>query len=627
MTLRTRSVGLVLCLSALAVLTSIHSRSRSEQSKENEPITAEVILERWTEALGGRDRLQRVKNTHTKSVYEGTAGTGTIEEWSTSNGRRRQSNDLTTGHEINIFAVSTGWISRDGQVRELSPAEIEGARTPAYIGSYSHLIAGRLPGSAEYLGEDDSKQNYVLRVAPQGGRPSRFYIDKITYLPTRYEEQLTTTLLIIRFNGWREVTGIKLPVEMHMSANDGAYEATATLQEAQFNMRLDRDLFKRPAEGPKDYRFVSGRSALRLPIEEDTGHIFLSGRINNSGPLWFAIDTAASRSLIDGAFAQSLGLQLLGDQQITGAGGSVPGSYAREVSLRLPGVELRHQTLSTLSLDFLAQLEARKIPVILGYDLFSRFVVEIDYAAKYINLFDPQSYRYRGSGEIIPITLHNNQPYLRAKLVLPGRAPIESEYVVDTGSSRSLMLAKAFAAEQNVLASVGKTVQGSARGVGGETPLVVGRVSALQLGQFTITNPITLFPAGEIVAPGKAGNIGGNILRRFRVIFDYLRHRLILEPNEHFSEVDEYDMSGASLSLLGLADQAIKVTRIIENSPAAEVGLKPEDILLTIDGRPTAEIGLSRIREMFKQEGREYQLNIKRGAEMLQLRLKLRKLI
>jgi hypothetical protein len=255
------------------------------------------------------------------------------------------------------------------------------------------------------------------------------------------------------------------------------------------------------------------------------------------------------------------------------------------------------------------------------------FVVEIDYAAKYINLFDPRSYRYRGSGEIIPITLHNNQPYLRAKLVLPSRAPIESQYVVDTGSSRSLMLAKVFAAAQNVLASVGKTVQGRARGVGGETPLVIGRVSALKLGRFTITNPITLFPDGEIVAPGNAGNIGGNILRRFRVIFDYSRQRLILEPNEHFSAAEEYDMSGASLSLVGSADQAIKVTRIIENSPAAEIGLKPEDILLAIDGRPTAEIGLRKIREMFKEEGRKYQLNIKRGEEMLQLRLKLRKLI
>jgi hypothetical protein len=627
MTLRATSLCFVFFLSALAVFTSIHSRPGAEQSKVNEPITAEMILERWTEALGGRDRLQQVKNTHTKSLYEGTAGTGTIDEWSTFDGRRRQSNELTTGHEINIFAGSKGWISLDGQVREMSPAETESARTPAYIGSYSHLIAGRLPGKAEYLGEDDSNRNYVLRIAPEGGRPSKFYIDKTSYLPTRYEEQLTNTLLIIRFNGWREVAGIKLPVEMHMTANDGAYEATATLQEARFNIRLASGLFKRPAEGLREYRFASGQSALRIPIEEDTGHIFVSGRINNSGPLWFAIDTAASRSLIDSGFAQGLGLKLLGDQQITGAGGSVRGSYARDISLRLPGVELRNQTLSTLSLDFLAQLEARTIPVILGYDLFSRFVVEIDYAAKYINLFDPQKYRYRGSGEVIPITLHNNQPYLWAKLVLPGRPPIESEYVVDTGSSNSLMLAKAFTAEQNVLASVGKTVQGRARSVGGETPLVVGRVAELHLGRFTITNPITLFPDGEIVAPGKSGNIGGKILRRFRVIFDYSRQRIILEPNEHFSEVEEYDMSGASLSLVGAADQAIKVRRIIENSPAAEVGLKPEDILLAIDGRPTAKIGLSKIREMFKQEGREYQLDIKRGEEMHRLRLKLRKLI
>ena len=627
MTLRATSGGFVFFLSTLAVLTSIHSHLCAEQSKEDESVTAEVILDRWTAALGGRNRLQQVKNAYTRSAYQGTAGTGVIEEWSTADGQRRQSNDLTTGRVINVFAGSKGWISRDGQVRDLSPTEIEGARTPAYIGSYSHLIVGRLPGRAEYLGEDNSKQNYVLRVVPQGGRPSTFYINKTTYLPTRYEEQLTNTMLIIRFGGWRDVAGIKLPVEMHMTANDGAYEATATLQEAQFNIRLDRKLFKRPTEGPKDYRFASGRSALRIPIEEDNGHIFLSGRINNSGPLWFALDTAASRSLIDGGFAQSLGLKLLGDQQITGAGGSVQGSYAREVSLRLLGVELRSQTLSTLPLDFLVQLEGRKIPVILGYDLFSRFVVEIDYAAKYISLFDPQSFRYRGSGEIIPITLHNNQPYLRAKLVLPGRAPIEGEYVVDTGSSNSLMLAKAFAAEQNVLASVGKTVQGRARGVGGETPLVVGRVAALQLGRFTIGNPVTFFPDGEIVAPGKAGNIGGKILRRFRVIFDYSRQRIILERNEHFSEPDEYDMSGVSLSLVGTTLQTIKVTRIFENSPAAEVGLKPEDIILAIDGRPASEIGLSKIREMFKQGGRKYQLTIKRGEEMLQFRLKLRKII
>ena len=626
MTVKVRFRRLIPVLSAVALFTSILS-SREIQIQDNKPDTAAAILERWTEALGGKDQLRLVRNSYQKYAYEGTAGRGVIEEWSTSDGKRRQDSDLTTGQEINIFDGSSGWISLNGQVRKYSPAEVEAARTSAYVGSYSHLIPGRLPGSADFLGEDDSGHNYVLRVTPQGGWASKFYIDKTTYLPTRYEEQLANTLLIIRFNGWREVSGVKLPVALHMTASDGAYQATATLQHAQFNIQLDRNLFKRPADGPKDYHFISGRRSLQIPIEEDNGHIFLNGQINNTRLLWFALDSAASRSLMDCGLAESLGLELVGDQRIIGAGGSEQGSYVRNVSLTLRGVELHRQTLSTLSLEFLTQLQERKISAILGYDLFSRFVVEIDYVAKYINLYEPHGFRYRGSGEVIPITLHNNQPYLRAKLVLAGRPPIESEYVVDTGSSNSLMLSREFAAEQDVLASVGKTVKGRARGVGGETPLVVGRVAALQLSRFTISNPVTLFPNGEIVAPGKAGNIGGNILRRFKVIFDYSRQQLILEPNKHFSEADEYNMSGASLSLVGSVVKTIKVTRIFSDSPASEVGLQPEDIILAIDGRPASEIGLSKIREMFKQEGRDYELDIKRGEEIRKFRLKLRRLI
>ena len=34
---------------------------------------------------------------------------------------------------------------------------------------------------------------------------------------------------------------------------------------------------------------------------------------------------------------------------------------------------------------------------IIGYELFSHFVVEIDYANGFINLFEPQNYRYNGT--------------------------------------------------------------------------------------------------------------------------------------------------------------------------------------------------------------------------------------
>jgi hypothetical protein len=216
---------------------------------------------------------------------------------------------------------------------------------------------------------------------------------------------------------------------------------TAVLRKAQSHVPLDAGFFKKSAQGPQDFRFTSGQSARSIPIEEDNGHIFLRGRINGSDSLWLSLDTAASRSLIDEGLARELQLDLHGSQPITGAGGSVSGSYASGVTVSMPGVELRHQTFSTLPLDFLHSLKGRKVSAILGYDLFNRLVVEIDYVARRLNLYDPQSHEYRGPGEIIPLALHNNQPHVQAKLMLRERKPIAGEYVVDTGASSTLMLA------------------------------------------------------------------------------------------------------------------------------------------------------------------------------------------
>ena len=45
---------------------------------------------------------------------------------------------------------------------------------------------------------------------------------------------------------------------------------------------------------------------------------------------------------------------------------------------------------------------------------------------------------------------------------------------------------------------------------------------------------------------GRAGNIGNEILRRFKVTFDYSRAQMILEPNNAIDQPDEFDMSGLS---------------------------------------------------------------------------------
>ena len=381
-------------------------------------------------------------------------------------------------------------------------------------------------------------------------------------------------------------------------------------------------------DGNRDYLLGSPNSALRIPLEEDDGHIFLKVRINDSGPVWFTLDTGATQSVIDLRYAESLGLKSESRRRIGGAGGYEEASIFTNVSIKLPGADLYNQTLWGLSLDAIASANGREIAGILGYDLFKRFVVDIDYAAKLMGLHEPLAYEYRGTGQSIPLNVqHDGAIYVKARVQAPGGKPIEGEFVIDTGGNRILLLARSFVEQHRIMESVGKTLAVKGGGVGGEIHLAMGRLKSLELGRFVITNPLTGFTrVGEIADAGKAGNIGGGFLRRFRVIFDYSRKRMILEPNSRLTEADEFDMSGASLGSEPPAFTVIKVVRLRPDSPAAQAGLKAHDVIIAVDGQPATMLNVNKLRKMFSVE-RECLLKVKRGDQIVEVKLKLRRLI
>ena len=219
---------------------------------------------------------------------------------------------------------------------------------------------------------------------------------------------------------------------------------------------------------------------------------------------------------------------------------------------------------------------------------------------------------------------------MHARIIDNGHAPIEGTFVLDLGSSASVILNKPFVVEQQFLRARRPTMAWlEGRGLGGIAPGSVGRIQALELGSYRIEDPVAAFSqadSGPLAAADVQGNIGAAVLEKFKVILDYGRNRVILEPNSRLAEPMEYNRSGLLLVSFGVDYRDYKIAAVAENSPASESALKPGDILLSINGRPSSDFSLTEIRRMFQESG-ECDLQLRRGTTTVRVKLKLRRLI
>jgi hypothetical protein len=379
---------------------------------------------------------------------------------------------------------------------------------------------------------------------------------------------------------------------------------------------------------------VAGNQIASLPAEMlFSSGILLRTRVNDSEPLWFVLDSGGgSDFFIDRRRADTLGLELRGRATSTGAGENYYDvTFANNIRIALDGVEFSPQTVRVISLSSLEPFAGRTLDGAIGFGLFSRYVVEIDYAARRVNLYDPQSYQYSASGTRLPLTMENNHFYVHARIAIRGRGAFEGKFMIDTGAPiTSLLLNRPFVERHSLLATIRRRiVDRSLPGLGGETRQILGRATMIQLGSLTIHQPtisLSQDAEGALASSDFDGVIGGELLRRFKVIFDPVRRQLILEPNAQFSEPYEHNMSGIGLRAEGENFSIIKIHRVLEDSPAAEAGLREGDVIVAIGGQPVSSLSLDQLYRMFKQEGREYDLSIMRGGKRLQVRLRLRRL-
>jgi hypothetical protein len=277
--------------------------------------------------------------------------------------------------------------------------------------------------------------------------------------------------------------------------------------------------------------------AQTIPIEISAGgHIFLRVRVNDSEPLLFGFDSGFEQSAITTRQAKTLNLKLYGETQVTGGGENTEDfSFTKNVSFDLSGIKFKLKEIGVLALDFPAPTPDESIAGMLGYDFISRFVVEIDYANKFIKLYNPRNYHYRGRGSVLPIKLLDNYPAISATVSLPGLKPITAMFEIDTGADIDIFFYSPFVRKHKLLDSKQETTEAATLGIGGTSKIRIGRADDIRLGQTAIANPRVHFSQatkGDSASTFSAGHLGNGLFRRFKkVIFDQSRGRFILEPN------------------------------------------------------------------------------------------------
>lgn len=396
----------------------------------------------------------------------------------------------------------------------------------------------------------------------------------------------------------------------------------------------------------------------------------------NGNQLNFIFDTGVNKTIVfnanktDTVFFRSKKLYRL---RGLGSGQSVNAIISNNNRFRINNLIAHNQSVYIMmddKFDLSAKM-GKTIHGVIGYDILKNLIVEIDYRKKKIRFHDSNQYNWKKCKkcEEFPLTIYRNKPYIDASVIVNENEPvIPVKMLIDSGGSDALWI---FEYSKEYLVTPEKYFEDFLGvGLSGTIYGNRSRISELQIGSYRFEGPTVSFldsVSTEHARTYKArnGSIGSNILKRFKVWFDYSNQRVMLKKSASFKDGFQYNMSGLEVVYDGKSLVEVKNTKfgesygrdmssdnnatnsvslitsysykfkpryrinnVVKGSPADLAGLMKDDILFKINGNFAHNLKLSELMAKFhKKPNRKMKLVVLRGQATLVFEFRLKKVI
>jgi Aspartyl protease/PDZ domain len=367
------------------------------------------------------------------------------------------------------------------------------------------------------------------------------------------------------------------------------------------------------------------RQITKIPFVQLTGGIVIvQAKVANfPDTLNFVMDTGSSGISLDSATVAYLGLKPIPTERtIRGIAGIRKVSFLYNQNLHFPGLTIDSLNFHINDYSILTAVYGERIDGIIGYSVFSRYILKVDYDSSKIEFCTPGTIRYPRGGYLLKPTINL---LVAQTLRVRDEETVTSRFLYDMGAGVCMLFTRDFVTDSLFLDKKKKTWTKEGEGLGGKIDMELRVIKEVKLGPYRFRNvPVFVFDDEFNVTnyPYMGGLIGNDILRRFNVIINYPKGDIFLTPNTHYGQSFDYSYSGVELYYV---NDMIIIGDVARGSPAEAAGAKEGDEVIAVNKNFSQN--LSQYKTAMQTPNEKVKLIIRRNNQIMELEFRVKSIL